>query len=212
MTASLDAAIHKGREWLWRTYKTEAGGAGWPQYPGSSELTVWGGTLDGLRALRLERRDQPLDARLSTALRWVKDQQLDCGGFDYCEVEYPAAESTAWVLVTLAEFGTDVHDPTVARALSYLLDCVAPGGGVTTTPEDPQDQRVMPMALAVWALSKYRDDLDVDDRAVKMTAIKEKLRLVQHPESRGWGVSHGAVPNVATTAQSSTRCASPACR
>ena len=64
------------------------------------ELTVWGGTLDGLRAQYLERQGEPMNERLRNALNWVRDQRIECGGFDSCELGYPAAETTAWAIIT----------------------------------------------------------------------------------------------------------------
>jgi len=204
LASSLDTAISRGHAWLWDCYIPEprgGSGAGWPQFPGTTELTVWGGTLDGLRAQHLERRGGPMNERLRDALTWVRKQQMDCGGFDSCEVEYPAAETTAWALIAFGEIGLEATDATVDGAITYLLDCVAPGGGVTTTPDDLQDQRIMPMALAVWAFSKYREELRRRGKEPVIDSIVQRLRLVQDRESQAWGVSHGAVPNVATTAQ-----------
>jgi hypothetical protein len=204
LAGSLDTAIARGHAWLWQSYIPEprgGSGAGWPQFPGSTELTVWGGTLDGLRAQHLERRGEPMNERLRKALAWVQGQQVECGGFDSCEVEYPAAETTAWALITFGEIGLEATDPTVRRAITYLLECVAPLGGVTTTPSDQQDQRIMPMALAVWAFAKYREELRGRGKEGVIDSIVARLRLVQDRESQAWGVSHGAVPNVATTAQ-----------
>lgn len=202
---NVQSAIDHGYRWLWNSYLPRSRGetvsAGWPQSPGKLELTVWGGTLDGIRALRLQNRDQPLEPRLRDALDWIRTQQVDCGGFDSCEIPYPAAETTAWMILMFGELSLDPSDPTVERAISYLLDCVAPSGGVTTTPTDREDQRVMPMALALWAFSKYREDLRRRGFEFVMSDIVERLKLIQDPESRGWGVSHGAVPNTATTAQ-----------
>jgi hypothetical protein len=166
MISDVDAAIARGRRWLWGTciVREDANCTGWPQHPGTTELTVWGGTLDALRALRRERVNQLLDPRLNAALKWIRSQQLEGGGFDSCEIDYPAAETTAWVLVMMGEFAIDAGDPMAEKALSYLLRCVTSDGVVTTTPDDPQNQRVMPMSLALWALSKYRDSLNLDHR------------------------------------------------
>ncbi|WP_433731257.1 prenyltransferase/squalene oxidase repeat-containing protein [Actinoplanes sp. CA-051413] len=204
LASHVDIAITRGHAWLWNSYIPEprgGSGAGWPQFPGSTELTVWGGTLDGLRAQNLERRGGPMNERLRDALTWVRKQQLECGGFDSCEVEYPAAETTAWALIAFGEIGLEATDATVGGAITYLLECVAPGGGVTTTPNDLQDQRIMPMALAVWAFAKYREELRRRGKEGVIDSIVQRLRLVQDRESQAWGVSHGAVPNVATTAQ-----------
>ncbi|GIE18101.1 hypothetical protein Ahu01nite_012030 [Winogradskya humida] len=201
---ALDAAIARGHAWLWSSYIPEprgGAGAGWPQFPGTTELTVWGGTVDGIRAQYLEHTGRPLNDRLRDALIWVRTQQVESGGFDSCEVEYPSAEATAWALVAFGELGLDGSDPTVKGALTYLLDCVAPGGGVMTTPADIQDQRTMPTALALWAFAKYRESLRRRGEEGVIEKIVEHLKLAQDPDSRAWGVSHGAVPNVATTAQ-----------
>src|SRR6266851_997451 len=124
IAASLDSCLEGAKSWLGRTHlRLSPAVVGWPMAQGKPELTVWGGTVDGIRGLTA--LGVPPTARdLREGIDWVKSQQLPVGGFNSCEVDYVAAESTAWTLVMLGELGIDAStDPVARAALDYLRDC-----------------------------------------------------------------------------------------
>ncbi len=196
ITAGLDTCLDAAKSWLHRTYlRSSSTVGGWAMSDERQDLTVWGGTVDGIRALTA-LGVPPTTRDLRDGINWIKSQQLPSGGFCSCEIDYVAAESTAWTLIMLGELGIDASTDEVARAaLGYLRNCIGSTGGVSTTPDDVSEARTMPTAIALWAFSLHPNTETIRSRLV------EWLRNTQDADSHGWGVALGAIPNVATTAQ-----------
>jgi prenyltransferase beta subunit len=196
IAASLDSCLEAAKVWLQRTYlHISPTVGGWAMSSERTELTVWGGTVDGIRALTA-LGTPPTVRDLRIGIEWVKSQQDLTGGFNSCEIEYIAAESTAWTLLMLGELGFDTDTDKVAEAaLNFLRRCVGPTGGVSTTPGDFSEARTMPTALTLWAFSLH-SKTDADKGR-----LIDWLRNTQDADSHGWGVSLGAIPNATTTAQ-----------
>jgi prenyltransferase beta subunit len=192
----LEASLQRGRRWIEECHlENESGACGWAHFRGEAEPSVWGGTLDGIRAL-LYLGAPPLSHELSSALQWMKLQQRLDGGFGSRELQYSACEATSWVVITYAQLGlTADNDDSAKRAVDYIQQCVDARGGVSTTPLDSKDPRTFPATLALWALSKQ------SSTATICSSIVERLRTSQDPESGGWGVKFGAPPNAVSTAQ-----------
>jgi hypothetical protein len=194
---SIGDCLGLGLSWLESSLIEDppSGAYGWGHYRGEDEPTVWGGTVDSINAL-LSLGVPALDPRLSKATNWIRSQQRPDGGFGSRELQYSAAESTAWVVIVLTRMGLSAQsDAVLARAVDYLRKCVGPKGSVSTTPMDSTDPRTMPAALTLWALALQGTD------PVTVGLIAENLRLGQEPTSHGWGVSFGAPANPSNTAQ-----------
>lgn len=192
----VDQVLEAAKQWLVKGYLDSGqAGCGWGHYLGETSPTVWGGTLDAVRALgRLGVG--PLAPMVARSVEWLRTQQRPDGGFGSREVEYSAAESTAWVVITLSELGLDSSaDEAYRKAVDYLASCVDVKGGVATTPRDAADPRTLPSALVLWALSLERN------HANRCGRIVERLRLSQDPTTHGWGVNAGAPATPANTAQ-----------
>lgn len=194
--SEIDKSIETGKSWLWGAYvRAEDGATGWSHFLGDREPTVWGGTLDGIRAM-FHLGVPPLSTDLNNAINWMKGQQRPDGGFGSREMDYSSSEATSWVIITLAQVGLDSENDQVVRsAVAYLLKCVDSDGGVATTPLDLDQPRTFPAALALWALSSQPDSTVVRNRII------DRLRSTQDTKSGGWSQRSGAQPNPITTAQ-----------
>src|SRR5699024_6701765 len=143
--SEIDKSIETGKSWLWGAYvRAEDGATGWSHFLGDREPTVWGGTLDGIRAM-FHLGVPPLSTDLNNAINWMKGQQRPDGGFGSREMDYSSSEATSWVIITLAQVGLDSENDQVVRsAVAYLLKCVDSDGGVATTPLDLDQPRTFP--------------------------------------------------------------------
>lgn len=194
--SKIDKSIETGKSWLWGAYvRTEDGATGWSHFLGDREPTVWGGTLDGIRAM-FYLGVPPLSTDLNNAITWMKGQQRPDGGFGSREMDYSSSEATSWVIITLAQVGLDSeNDQTVKSAVAYLLKCIDSDGGVATTPLDLDQPRTFSTALALWALSSQPGSTVICNRII------DRLRSTQDTKSGGWSQRSGAQPNPITTAQ-----------
>lgn len=195
ISSDLDACLGRTREWLSDAFQRTADAAGWGHSAAEQEPSEWGGTLDGIRGL-LALGEPPMAPVIADSVRWLKTRQREDGGFGARELNYSAAEATAWVVITLARLGlrTD-NDSVVAAAVDYLQHCVDASGGAATTPGDVDQPRALPTALTLWALALQPGTEHISSKIVN------RLRMMQDSESGGWGVRFGATPNAATTAQ-----------
>ncbi len=191
----LENSLSKAEKWLRSLFRQTSTAAGWGHHK-DEDPTEWGGTLDGIRGL-IAMKESPNAPMLVSASAWLKGRQNPDGGFPAREMKYSPAEATAWVVIALHDMGWDSHnDPHVEKAIGYLENCVDVDGGAATTPRDITNPRTLPTALVLWALALQGNDQD--QRRSKMV---KRLRLMQEPESKGWGIGVGATPNAATTAQ-----------
>jgi len=193
----IERSLDLARKWLTEvSLHAPSSGCGWPMVLGQEELVVWGGTVDGIRALTA-LGVPPTSPLIVGALEWLGSQQEDEGGFTSCEIDYSSAESTAWVLITLGELGMTTHESEIAeRGMRYLVRCIDErSGSVQATPSDAGKPRTMSTALALWAISCH------PERQSLQNLLIERLKTTQDPNTSGWGVSFSAVPNIATTAQ-----------
>ncbi|GIG66700.1 prenyltransferase/squalene oxidase repeat-containing protein [Phytomonospora endophytica] len=193
-------ALEAAADWIESAYLEEP--ASWPTYAGSPHPSVWGGTVDGVRAyVALNKVDDPqVHMRAvdpSRAIDWIMSQQLPDGSFPSVEFQFAGVESTAWPLILFRECRLQKHRPDVTSALTYLEGCVQlqEGGWVSTTPKDGTFPRVMPTALCLWAFSVWGHE---EKMRLKMI---EYLFSIQDTKSHGWGVSANSVPTPASTAQ-----------
>ncbi|MFI6732247.1 prenyltransferase/squalene oxidase repeat-containing protein [Nonomuraea sp. NPDC050451] len=187
-------ALRRAEEWLRACYKSAPTGSGWGHHV-DEDPTEWGGTLDGIRGM-MAVKAEPNCEMLVGAAGWLRGRQNPDGGFPSREMKYSPAEATAWVVIALRDMGWHRgNDPHVERAVEYLRACVDDQGAAATTSRDIGSPRTLPTALTLWALS-LQEGLD-DIRGL----ITTRLRLMQEPESKGWGIKVGATPNAATTAQ-----------
>ncbi|MFC6080339.1 prenyltransferase/squalene oxidase repeat-containing protein [Sphaerisporangium aureirubrum] len=189
------ASLRNAERWLRSVYKRTSDGAmGWGHHE-SEDPTEWGGTLDGIRGMTA--MGEPANSSdLADAAQWLKSRQRPDGGFPARELEYSASEATAWVVIAFHGMGWNAgNDTCVRRAVDYLYRCVDSEGAAATTPADVGKPRTFPTALALWAFALQPD---TERMCAKMIS---RLHKMQDPETRGWGVSFGATPNAATTAQ-----------
>ncbi|MEO3833452.1 prenyltransferase/squalene oxidase repeat-containing protein [Nonomuraea sp. B1E8] len=186
--------LRRAEQWLRSCYKSTPASSGWGHHV-DEDPTEWGGTLDGIRGM-LAMRAEPTSEMLTSAAGWLRGRQNPDGGFPAREMKYSPAEATAWVVIALRDMGWHCgNDEHVRRAVDYLRQCVDEQGAAATTKDDIGNPRTLPTALTLWALS-LQDCLD-DIRG----QITTRLRHMQEPESKGWGITVGAAPNAATTAQ-----------
>ncbi|MCA2220282.1 prenyltransferase/squalene oxidase repeat-containing protein [Nonomuraea aurantiaca] len=187
--------VKKAEAWLRSVYRKTPTAVGWGHHR-NEDPTEWGGTLDGIRGL-IAVKENPNSPLLVDASTWLKGRQNSDGGFPAREMKYSPAEATAWVVIALHDMGWDSrNDVHVEKAIRYLEACVDVDGAAATTPRDITNPRTLPTALVLWALA-LQDDSQEQRRAKMVT----RLRHMQEPESKGWGIGVGATPNAATTAQ-----------
>src|SRR5699024_2006879 len=73
--SEIDKSIETGKSWLWGAYvRAEDGATGWSHFLGDREPTVWGGTLDGIRAW-FHLGVPPLSTDLNSARTCMEWQQ-----------------------------------------------------------------------------------------------------------------------------------------
>jgi len=184
--------INQARDWLLKKQITEEGAYGWGHLTSEDLPTVWGGTLDGIRALHAAGVSKH-DPAINESLKWLFTQQREDGGFGSREVVYSAVESTAWILIVLKELGyTPDEDERMARAVQYLDSCVGENGEVATSVLDSDNVRIMPSVLTLSALHSY---------SKKSVLVARFLKDVRDVETGGWGSKPGAVPNPQSTCQ-----------
>lgn len=188
-------SLKKAEKWLRSLYWDTPTAKGWGHHK-DEDPTEWGGTLDGIRAL-IAMGESPNSPMLTGAMKWLKSRQNSDGGFPAREMRYSPAEATAWVLIALADMGwNSANDAEIRKAIGYLDRCVDADGGAATTPRDLTNPRTLPTALVLWALARQGDDQEnLRDKMIT------RLKRMQEPESKGWGIGVGATPNAATTAQ-----------
>jgi hypothetical protein len=187
----MGSPVEAGREWLQRCHIRTAAGVGWAHFSDQDFPSVWGGTLDGIMALA-STGTSAFDPMISDSIDWIFSQQRDDGGFGSREMNYSAAESTAWVLVALFAASVSPNDPRVVKAHDFLVGCIKEDGAVGTSPSD-KGGRIYPALLTAWALSSLNP--------TKAKIVANRLRAVRTGASGGWGYMEGGTPVVGITAQ-----------
>ncbi|WP_202978713.1 prenyltransferase/squalene oxidase repeat-containing protein [Aggregatilinea lenta] len=181
--------IEKGSMWLINNQRDSDQGVGWPHLNAHDVPTVWGGTLDGMRALLATgvSRHDPVVRR---AYEWLLQQQRPDGGFGSREVVYSAVEATAWVLITMRQMEVDLlSDPNAQRAVAYLEESVTSSGEVGTSKVDPP--RLYPSMLTLWALHGVSE---------KSVLVARYLKDSRDTKTGGWGIRADTAPNPLSTA------------
>jgi hypothetical protein len=188
--------------WLERAYLP--GVSGWPVTFGDTRSSVWGGSIDGVRAFAaIERLRQAephiglpdhFHVPIGDVIRTLANEQSRNGSFASAEFGFGGVEPTAWVLIGLH----DANQPRtrqVKRALSYLSSRVSNVGGVVSEVE-AQDRslRLIPAAMTLWALAVWEHD------PVAQRRIGNFLLSARDPNTGGWSTRRNGSPNPAMTA------------
>ncbi|WP_026928533.1 prenyltransferase/squalene oxidase repeat-containing protein [Glycomyces tenuis] len=198
--SEINTGLEQAAEWIER-HRVD-GRHAWPISAGGHQASLWGGTVEAVRAVAALRDCGPRvasaldDVDLHAAAQWIKSRQNRDGSFNSDEFGFAGAEPTAWALIALHETAAKRDSRAVTAALHYLESCVdRHKGSVSSTPDDDELPRTLPSALTLWAFALWRHRKDLRDKIITY------LMQCQDNESHGWGVTGVASPNAATTAQ-----------
>jgi len=174
----LNKSISKASEWLYSTWLDNTTGTGWAHYEGLKNVTVWGGTLDGIRGL-IRICDEISIPHITKSINWLKSVQQPDGGWTSWEVQQSCVDSTSWVIITLKLCNENVHRDDILEGIEFIVNAMNEtkeycnwGSFKGTEP------RVYSTLLAIWALD------GIEERICKKGA--KWLQSVNNLDG-GWG-------------------------
>ncbi|MDY7077101.1 MAG: hypothetical protein SXV54_09280 [Chloroflexota bacterium] len=162
--SSIEKVLILGSQWLRKVCVVTKTGRGWPEVGGEPDVTIWGGTLDGVLGLLCAGASAE-DECVAGGLRFLRAARSRDHGWPMEETGWPlidTAESvvdvTAWITIVLkTACGTSWQEPILQEAADLLVQTCSPYGGWGSFRGGIPNMYAT--ALAMWALIGLNDDI-----------------------------------------------------